>query len=508
MPEPKKISTRLNAAQQEAVFYAGGHLLIMAGPGTGKTHTLIQRIVGRTGRLPQGQRILAVTFTRKAAQEMRERLSCRPDAADERVVVGTFHQFCLSFLKEHAGGLGLAPSFGVASPEKIELIAKELWPGKKRKDIRITLEEISHYKSNRWQEPAPEVVLRYNRCLHQRGLLDFDDLLVITLESLNHNDHPVFHDIFVDEYQDINPLQHALLKALLKNGGTLTAIGDPNQAIYGFRGSDVKFFQTFEEDFPGAVVKSLSDNYRSAPNILNASIQMIAPHPGLPVPALTARLYHEGRLTIHEAPTDKAEAEYVVHSIEKLIGGIGMFSQDSGRVTSAHESDFSFGDIAVLYRLNSQRFALKEAFDRLGIPYHVSGEDADAALDEADDVFRSNIVEPEPVAEKVALMTLHAAKGLEFPVVFIIGCEDDIIPLNLEGFGLDSNEERRLLYVGMTRAQERLYLTFAKRRFLYGRRRHSKASPFLADITEELQKEEQPALSRRKDRERDQIKFF
>jgi len=240
----------------------------------------------------------------------------------------------------------------------------------------------------------------------------------------------------------------------------ITAIGDPNQAIYGFRGSDVGFFESFKDDFSGAKILSLSDNYRSSQNLLSASSQVMASARAAHVPQLVAKIYSRGKLIIKECPTDRAEAEYVVHNIEKMIGGTSMFSQDSGRVDTDEEAEVSFSDIAVLYRLKSQAYLLEEAFDRSGIPYHISGTTSKKNEDEICPTRGEDVTFE---GEKVSLMTIHSAKGLEFSVVFIVGCEESILPLDLEGLTSEVDEERRLFYVGMTRAKTGLFLTKAKK---------------------------------------------
>jgi superfamily I DNA/RNA helicase len=373
------------------------------------------------------------------------------------------------------------------------------------------------------------------------------------------------------------------LKLLVQDGVSITAIGDPNQAIYGFRGSDVRFFSMFEKTFSGAATVFLSENYRSAANLLAACGHVISPESSRDVPTLSAALYLEGRLVIHEAATDLAEAEYIVHQIEKLVGGTSMFSHDSGRVGYSDSGERTFGDFAVLYRTNAQSRLIVEAFEQSGIPYQVSGEkplseyelvrnvitflmmasgkevdpDSEASLrkslnvkkkdpawkalvDETAQALQNTGLESltgclsswpgfqdllekekeakelferlkriarlhgdlqsfadyiqlqqsddalECRAEKVSLLTLHAAKGLEFPVVFIAGCEHGLVPLVREGKNFDPAEERRLFYVGMTRAKELLYLTGARRRTIYGKTFDVMPSPFLADIKEEL----------------------
>ena len=179
-----------------------------------------------------------------------------------------------------------------------------------------------------------------------------------------------------------------------------------------------------------------------------------------------------------------------------------MFSQDSGRVERHGRAERSFGDIAVLYRLNSQSKALKTALERSGIPYEIAGGKAledDLLAKDAEYVERS---------ERVSLMSLHAAKGLEFPVVFIVGCEENLLPLHLDGMVGDLQEERRLFYVGMTRAKEELFLVRAKKRLLFGKLYENESSPFLADIKEELKAYEKSTARRKEKKEDKQMTFF
>ncbi len=355
----------INLSQQQAVNHRGSHLLIVAGPGTGKTHTLTFRMIETVKRLKDHEKVLAITFTNKAAGEMRSRLNKRLWNAEDKTTIGTFHSFCLQFLRQYHDAANLPKEFRVIAPEECESISKELWPNQKQGARNKILERISEWKAIEFDEAPIAEVAVYNRKLREAGLLDFDDLLFETVRLLQGDSRilsevqTTYPYVFVDEYQDINAIQQALLKILVGPQVELTAIGDPNQAIYGFRGSDVKFFENFAEDFPGTLTMSLSENYRSAQNLLSASGQVMAKSKSVYVPELTAKIYAQGQLTIYEAATDKAEAEYVVHQIEKMVGGLSMFSQDSGRVAREQESKRGCGEIAVLYRLNSQRLALQ-----------------------------------------------------------------------------------------------------------------------------------------------------
>jgi len=508
----------VNDPQWQAIIHDAGHLLIVAGPGTGKTHTLTRRILSLIPRLKEKQKILAVTFTNKAGKEMRDRLNCRISgglvpglsAGENAVTVGTFHCFCLGLLRQYFAS-NLPQEFRVPSPEEIKALSKELWPALKDRERRDMLDRISLWKARDFERPSFSELLDFNAGLRSKGWLDFDDLLLETVRSLNAHRETLnfirrqYPFICVDEYQDINPVQHQLLKILAGPSGTVNAIGDPRQAIYGFRGADVKYFASFEHDFPGAAVMTLSENYRSTQNLLSASNQVMRRHSLVNVPALTAKIYAEGRLMVHEAATDKAEAEYVVHQIEKMVGGTSMFSRDSGRTGPEDTAGRGFGEIAVLFRLNSQLALLEQAFDRSGIPYQISVE---RNYEDPEELL-ANAFKHSEGSDKVSLMTLHASKGLEFAAVFIVGCEDDILPLKMRGRDTDKEEERRLFYVGVTRAKEDLWLTRARKRRLYGETRETKPSPFLADIEEELKEYEHiEAKIRRPKKDDGQMQLF
>lgn len=564
--KPKNI----NDAQWRCVCHNAGHLLILAGPGTGKTHTLTHRILHLIPQLSPQHKILAITFTNKAAQQMDDRISALSPDGRKFVTVGTFHSFCLSLLRQHHRFTNLPENFRVAEAGEIEQLLKTGWNLPAR-ELSSVLEEISRWKSFFTRQTKPSRLKEYNEILRSNGLVDFDDLINETMILLSNSEkvakqvRQTFRFVCVDEYQDLNAIQHAFLKELIKDGVVLTAIGDPNQAIYGFRGSNPKYFFQFENDFPDGTMIMLRENYRSTENILSASGQVIAL-----APEQTSRLDaivqidRQGRLVVHESPTDRSEAEFIVSQIEQLMDGTSMFSKDSKRVKNGGPSlSVGFSDLAVIYRLNAQKHALIEAFDRSGIPYQVcaqrslqlppeiinallkhskdlGGERAveiirkfaagaeGQALIQADDRLmrqwamieqlaeRMNSVEelidqaalqkPEDYfdfqVEKVSLMTIHASKGLEFSAVFMAGCEEGLLPLNLPGMTSDVDEERRLFYVGMTRAREFLCLTRALKRPMHGQTLNNPASRFIGDIQDELKTYERLQAKPRRDQEK------
>jgi uncharacterized protein (TIGR00375 family) len=551
----------LDPDQRIAAEIVDGPLLIVAGPGTGKTRTLTHRIahlVAERGVAPES--CLAVTFSRRAAAEMEERLAVLLPEAAGRVLVATFHGLGLTMLREQGG-----PELRVATPVERTEIARELFNLSPSKAERL-LEEIGRVRCRRAVDPAlevsPELAGRtavYEQALNRRALVDFDDLLLRPLALLR--DRPDlaaayrarFQWISVDEYQDVDPLQYALIRLLAPPDANLCAIGDPDQSIYGFRGADVGFFLRFREDWPGARVVHLSRNYRSSRTVVEAALSAIRPASLVPGRRLVAVRREAGeRIVIQAAASERAEAELVIHTLERLLGGTSAFSFDSGRVGAGDTEDgLSFDDIAILYRTDAQAPPLIEALGRAGIPFQKrshrplaeqagvrvllpilqeqtqeqtegsvearleravldstkdlnaadrtallaaaellrplalrSGTDLDAFL--AETALGEEVDTWDPRAERISLLTLHAAKGLEFPVVFLVGCEDGLLPMTWPGAEADLAEERRLFFVGITRAQSRLFLFHSRKRTMRGENRETRPSPFLADLEEAL----------------------
>jgi uncharacterized protein (TIGR00375 family) len=671
IPDDRCSLGQLNEEQRRSLEYDGGRLLIVAGPGTGKTHTLTCRIAQQISEkgVPGGS-VLAVTFTNKAAEEMRSRLRTLLAEGQPLPFIATFHGLCLHLLSapdpelqfgiidedEQADLIKEAAAMtaqrGVPVPLKVPgLLARIM----RAKQHLLSPEELSESAGNIPEEPGVVAVYhRYQQLLESQRLVDFEDLIFKVAKRLESDPEfcrscrKRFRHVYVDEYQDLNHGQYRIIRSLVptdsaENG--LCVIGDPDQSIYGFRGSDSHYFQRFLEDYPDAAVLHLTRNYRSTHAILAASFQVINQDG-----ARRSRTYSSidgiQAITVLELADEHAEAESIARAIEGLVGGTGFHSIDTGRVKGAHPPQArTYADFAVLARTSDQLRIIAKGLETCGVPFqtvnrrhtfkengvaevlsllkilfgcgryadvdtlaavfapdlsrrvtatfktwclknrlclkaglssavrfpipglsrnqqfqlteligrlagmhreitsltvkesliHLSGDPAMAALfseektREALDrlismLAGSDASGPEfinrcalytdtdvyhPRAEKAALLTMHAAKGLEFPVVFLAGCEDDLIPYRRAGEsgGTDLNEERRLFYVAMTRAKERLYLTWARRRRMFGKTSNRILSPFVKDIEERLLIDESPRARHRK-KKPDQLQLF
>ncbi len=559
----------LDADQRRAAEIVTGPLLVVAGPGSGKTRTLTHRIAHLVTRheVPPEQ-CLAITFTRRAAGEMRERLRALLPDAWEHVLLHTFHSLGLAILRENHNAAGLQRGFRIASDaERVRLLRDALHLSEKQ--ARSRLSGISHARRTRTppaDEALGEALEAYQREMEARNLCDLDDLVIRaadaleSLPALQAQYRERYRWVSIDEYQDVDEQQVRLVKLLVPAGGNLCAIGDPDQAIYSFRGADLRFFVEFERGFPGTRVVRLTRNYRSDRNIVTLSAQVMA-RSGSGQRSVPVVEDAPERIAIHEAPTEKAEAEFIVQSLERALGGHSFFSIDSGRSAEVEARDLSFSDFAVLYRTEAQVPALVEALSRSGMPFQrrshrrlldhpgvgavldVLRESPDAGslregieaaslrggLDSAEHREACELLIPvaaaygddlerflsdlalgtevdtwDPRADRISLLTLHAAKGLEFPVVFIAGCESGLLPLQWgRSTPAELEEERRLFYVGVTRAKTKLFLSRAKKRMWRGKVRELPPSPYLADIEERLLERRRVRLPEREAKQAD-----
>ena len=635
----------LNEPQQRAVACLQGPLLIVAGAGSGKTRVLTFRIANLLEHGVPPYRILAITFTNKAAREMRERVDALIGDAAQDVWLSTFHSFCARFLRmelEHYGRYAknfviydAADSKGLIREclKELNIDEKHTAPGAVQahiSDAKNRLLDVAAFTAQAtdfFAEQVAKIYALYQSKLQENNALDFDDLLMLTVELLTKNEElrtkyqKKFQYILVDEYQDTNGAQYAITKLLAAEHRNICVVGDADQSIYGWRGADMRNIMNFEKDYPEATVILLEQNYRSTKNILAAANAVIENNLTRKKKELWTDNPTGDRITIYEGATEKNEAAYIVREVERLH-------------TMFH---VKYGDIAVLYRTNAQSRNIEEAFYATGVPYAMVGSvrfydrreikdiiaylrviynprdtlsllriinvprrglgptsiarmmetaeeyrislfevitDAQllsmipklsakvklaleefaamvftfmgqlgtrpiheivedvietsgyaAALEEekkednrdrlenlrefisvaknfddgaaegengladflAQIALISDVDQTEQSDGTVTLMTFHAAKGLEFPAVFMAGMEEGLFPHSRTLLDdTEIEEERRTCYVGITRAERRLYLTYARQRTIYGRTEMSRPSRFLAEIPEEL----------------------
>ena len=389
-PSEPEILTRekfsgLNDEQAAATEHFYGPAIILAGPGTGKTHVLTTRVANliQKRNIDPGS-ILAITFTNKAAREMNERLEL---LVDKKILnnlrICTFHAFGLSIIKAYLSNSGITECLTVLDTDDKKQILSEIIMD--RSAISEMCEKISELKQSLIPETGitdavlAEVLIKYNRTLRKSNAFDFDDLVSFP-EQIFHNHPELLSEyqsriewILVDEYQDINHAQYSIIRMLMPEpDSNLFVIGDPDQAIYGFRGADVRYIHMFRNDYQNAAVFRLRTSYRCSDAILQASGNVLK----------TDQRFLEGiqkgvRIKISENATDKSEAEFIARNIEKLIGGMGFFSIDS-QVSEGSKYDEieSLSDFAVLCRISRQMPAIEKALNDHHIPYQKISEDS------------------------------------------------------------------------------------------------------------------------------------
>ena len=569
----------LNEKQQQAAETIDRRIAVAAGPGTGKTKTLIARVLYllEQRNVAPGE-ITAVTFTNQAAKELKERLTLQLGSKRNiaRMHIGTFHSICLDFLKKQGRKIFLADTSVLTE------IAKSLCVeyGLSCTPVQL-LNQLSLAKTRAvsgQEELLPQLLQSYQERLHSQGLYDFDDLLTETIKICRESHESRkkqtwergFSYLMVDEFQDISPIQYELIREWNKNGKELFVIGDPDQSIYGFRGSDSRCFTKMTEEYPETRRISLENNYRSTGHILESALAVISNNPGM---ERKLKPWKEKGVPVRvvEASSRGSEAVFAAKEINRLVGGMDMLEAQDYFEQKGVSGQRSFRDIAVLYRTHHQARLLEKCLQKEGIPYIVRGREGflENPLVQGTISFFCSLSEPEhPVyreeavkklwnledsqissgiyeetaaryekkwkrtkpqkliqqwaedlnlaedknlqmladmaifynstqefldavrlgeegdlkrcggksyhGDAVSLMTLHASKGLEFPVVILFGMEKGEVPLEREENPADVEEERRLFYVGMTRAREELLLTFAE-----------EPSVFLKEIPEE-----------------------
>ena len=375
----------LNPPQREAVEHRGSPLLIVAGAGSGKTRVLTRRIAHllASGEAMPGE-ILAITFTNKAAAEMKERVTELVGPVARSMWVSTFHSACVRILRRDAAAAGLKSSFTIYdsadSLRLITTIAKDLELDTKKNAPRALASRISSLKNelvdpidfadqaetakNPFEKTLARIYTNYTERLRQANAVDFDDLIGLTVTMLRENPairegyRRRFRHVMVDEYQDTNPAQYALVRELVGEdpAADLTVVGDSDQSIYAFRGATIRNIVEFEQDFPSARTIVLEQNYRSTQSILTAANAVIEENQGRRKKNLWTDQGAGEKITLYVADDEAAEARYIGRQIDALV--------DDGRTA---------GDIAIFYRANAQSRALEDQLIRIGLPYRVVG---------------------------------------------------------------------------------------------------------------------------------------
>ena len=620
----------LNPDQYDAVVHQGGPLLVVAGAGSGKTRVLTQRIAWLIEGGVHPMRILAITFTNKAAGEMRDRVEALVGPVARQMWVSTFHAACVRILRAHADLLGFPKTFSIYDQSDaqrlVSYVIRDLGLDVKRFPARGVQARISLWKNElltpgkakdratgMLESKHADVYIEYQLRLERAGAMDFDDLLMRTVQLFKQHPDVLamyqerFEHILIDEYQDTNVSQNEIVLMLGAKHHNVCVVGDTDQSVYRFRGADFRNIMQFEEAFPDVTTVVLAQNYRSTQNILNAANAVISNNIERKPKNLWSDSGTGDPIVRYYADDEHDEARWIAQQIR-----------------DAHETDArQWGEMAVFYRANAQSRILEESLMRFGVPYKIIGgtrfyerrevKDAlaylRAAINEADEVnvkrvlnvpkrgigdtsvdkldtyarnhgqgfsfalhnaaaasvggaalkgitaFLASLDEAgnhqsegpaevlrlvlkssgymtelenedtvesagrlENLAEligfaeefdsvddfleqvalvadtdqidgenRVMLMTLHAAKGLEFPVVFLAGFEEGVFPHSRSlAEPEEMEEERRLAYVGITRARELLNVSHAWSRSLYGNTQYNPPSRFLEEIPHEL----------------------
>lgn len=615
----------LNENQRKAVLHIEGPLLVFAGAGSGKTKTLTYRVAYLIEELKvNSKNILAVTFTNKAAEEMKERIKNILNKNIDFMWIGTFHSMCTRILREEINNLGYSKNFTILDEDDsikiIDEAIKNLDLPKSYFSSQEIYNKISFIKSrgffvedyipkDKYEDIIKNIFIKYEEIKKRGNLLDFDDLINFVTKILNENDiiakhySEKFKFILVDEYQDINPAQHKLLKAMTKYNKNIFVVGDDDQSIYKFRGSSSELMLSFKDDFEKVEIVYLSENYRSTETIVNASKYLIKNNKTREEKPLKAIKRGGDKVKLYVAINEIDEARFVIKKILELKG-----------------SGINLSQIAILYRTNAQSRTFEEQAIIFNIPYRLVGGikfyqrkeikdilsylriilnekdflslervfnfpkigigektfdkiksylekenslndclkkiievinnkkinesiskfienynkwknlkdnvfglineiiDDTQFLDNLEEDKKENIYEFFNIIkefidrtqstkledflsyislisdvdiidsqEKITLMTVHSAKGLEFNTVFIVGLEEGLFPHYRSLMSnQDIEEERRLLYVAMTRAKENLYLTYSIRRTRRGIPEFMDSSRFLNEIPEEF----------------------
>jgi ATP-dependent DNA helicase UvrD/PcrA len=598
----------LNTEQQKAVLATDGPMIILAGAGSGKTRVLTYKVMYlMLEKKISPEAILMITFTNKAATEMKERM--RKFLPNQPLPwIATFHAMCAKILRRESHYLGFSNKFIIydsqdqleaikEAMQKLDISTRDFKPYSvhatisQAKNEIITADEYRNFARGYFQDTVAKIYPEYQKILKENDAFDFDDLILHTIKLFRENDailkryQDTFRYILIDEYQDTNRAQYVLTKLLAAKWNNICVVGDFSQSIYSWRGADYRNLSRFKDDFPGTQTFSLSQNYRSTQKILDGASTVIARNTSHPVLKLWTQNPDGEEIDLYEAENEQDEADFIIRTVANLgLKGLNR--------------------VAVLYRTNAQSRVIEEALLHHGLPYLLIGGTRFYERKEIKDIlaylriinnpkdsvsnkrieklgkgrlqrfleYQSNFKKPiktekaldtpdtldtskqktidlldgiiratgyldlydekleedrarlenikelrsvaiefpeltdflenvalveqeyhsdkQPDGEKknaITLMTLHAAKGLEFPIVFIIGMEEGLFPHSRSLMDrAELEEERRLCYVGMTRAKDKLFLTYARRRLFFGQRTANTVSRFITELPEHV----------------------
>jgi DNA helicase-2/ATP-dependent DNA helicase PcrA len=395
----KEILDRLNPPQREAVSHLSGPLLILAGAGSGKTRVLAHRVAYLVATSYKPWQIVAVTFTNKAAGEMRDRIAgLIGEEAAREATIGTFHAICARILRRDGTVIGLTRSFTIYDRadqvavvksvlKRLDLDEKRFspngmlaWIGQ-RKDELADVATALRQAANYYDETAARVYEAYQRQLAEDDAVDFDDLLMRTVFLFEQHPDVLakyqsrWQQIMVDEYQDTNRAQYLLCRHLAAKHRNLAVVGDDDQSIYSWRGADLRNILDFEADYPDCKVVKLEQNYRSTQTILDAAHAVVSRNAGRKDKKLWTDRGGGTQITLFDAYNEYEEAEFVARQIEKLVGAGRRGGMAALLTSRAGDEDgtLKYGDIAVAYRINAQSRVIEESFMRFGIPYQLVG---------------------------------------------------------------------------------------------------------------------------------------
>ncbi|MDX9691451.1 MAG: ATP-dependent helicase [Acholeplasmataceae bacterium] len=391
----------LNDEQRKVIESNDRFLFLLAGAGSGKTRVIVEKIKSLLVKGVLPNEILAITFTRKSAFEMKERVN------NTDVHIHTFHQFCLQQLIKN-------------SSYDSNIIDESNIPFSKDDVLKI-----SRYKNSLYRTTKPKSFLSYQAYMKNHRLKDFDDFLLDFIEMVKERRYvSPYKYVFIDEFQDTNLLQYEVLKMLIQKDTRVLAVGDPDQSIYQFRGAHSKIISFYVKDYQASVY-TLSINYRCSPEIITYANKLIERN---------NRKFKKKLITYNESMSEPIllnhdnetqESIYLIKEIEHY-----------------HQKGIKLSDIAVLYRTHYRAYELKYQLDLIDFPYEKEHKTQ--------------------TRQGIHLLTIHQAKGLEFEIVIIIGLEKNVLPSTHDSTQVEQDEERRLMFVAMTRAKKQLILSYVK----------------------------------------------